>query len=199
MKVTTIAVSRDDAAAKIQQYRAIPDHLRTDDDRALLRMYRLILKGEARVLNLHAAFHETGLNDHGQPKLAIARADWRTAVFHPNINRPHRSGFGGGMFTETRRLDPRLRANLVNLPPGTFNDQQLTRKTLRSPVPHIPPQHRPRSSYLRNFYILFEVECWEEYPVDPFLLKHIHGALYSVMAEWELTPLEASLLTALTS
>jgi hypothetical protein len=29
------------------------------------------------VINIDAAFKETGLNERGQPKLAIARADWK--------------------------------------------------------------------------------------------------------------------------
>lgn len=39
----------------------------------------------------------------------------------------------------------------------------------------------------------------EEMPVDPFLLKHIMGDTYAVIAEWELTELEASLLGSMRS
>lgn len=201
MNVSTIVVSREEAAAKVQVYRKIPTYDRTEEDEALLRLYRAVLKG-ARVLNLHAAFRETGLNERGEPKLAIARADWDTCVFHPRHNivagmeSSHRAG--GGCFTEASRIDWRLRSNLVNIPRQTFADTQLTRQTLRTQVPHLPPNLRPKID-LRKFHILFEVEKWEEYPVDPFLLRHIAGALYVVEAEWELTPLEASLLSALTA
>lgn len=31
-------------------------------------------------------------------------------------------------------------------------------------------------------------------PVDPFLLKHLGGTLYVVLAQWDLTPLEQAVL-----
>jgi len=64
-------------------------------------------------------------------------------------------------------------------------------------VPHIPPPIRPQI-HLRNFHILFEVEKWNEYPVDPYLLRRIEGHLFVVVAEWELTALEAALLGSMT-
>lgn len=56
-----------------------------------------------------------------------------------------------------------------------------------------------RPSMLSRYHILFEVERWQRYPVDPFLLRHIAGPFYTVEAEWELSALEASLLSALAS
>jgi hypothetical protein len=50
---------------------------------------------------------------------------------------------------------------------------------------------------LENYFILFEVEAWEAYPRDLFLLRHIVGSIYLIMAEWKLTKLEAELLAAL--
>lgn len=200
MNVSTITISPDEASAKLAEYRSLAAHERTDDDLALIRLYRAVQRG-ARVLHLARAFRETGLNQHGQPRLAIARADWPTCTFHPrraivpgtDSYRP-----GGGCFTAARRIDWRLRTNLVNLPAQTFTDAQLTDRLLHTPVPHMPPSVRPTTSWSR-FHILFEVERWDEYPVDPFLLRHIAGALYLVEAEWALTPLEASLLSALTA
>lgn len=80
----------------------------------------------------------------------------------------------------------------LNLPPiELFNGQSLT-----SPVPHIPPDCRPKFG-LNNYHILFEVKEWKSYPVDPFLLRRISGMLFVVEAEWELTELEASLLESM--
>jgi hypothetical protein len=69
---------------------------------------------------------------------------------------------------------------------------------LKSAVPHIPANLRPKFK-LNNYHILFEVQNWEEYPVDPFLLKRVVGNLFIVIAEWELTELEASLLGSMRS
>ena len=68
----------------------------------------------------------------------------------------------------------------------------MTRNRLKSAVPHIPPELRPEHK-LENYHILFEA-TWQVYPVDPFLLRRIIGPLFAVVAEWELTALEAELL-----
>jgi hypothetical protein len=199
MNVTTLTITAAQARERLGAYQRLDDRQRTLVDENLIRVYRRIARGEVqRVLNVDRAFQQTGLNEEGQPKLAMTRADWDVCYFHPR----HRAGSGwadgGGLFTEVRRIAPQLRTNLVQLPAGTFNDAALTRHLLRTPVPHIPPQLRPTIA-LTHYHILFEVQSWAEYPVDPFLLRHIHGALYTVEAEWELSPLEAELLAALSA
>lgn len=60
-------------------------------------------------------------------------------------------------------------------------------------VPLVPAPIRPRGA-LDGYRILFEPK-WEPVPpVDPMLLKHLHGALYVVLAHWDLTPLERAVL-----
>lgn len=199
MKVSTLSITADQARERLAAYRQLNDGQRTLVDEDLIRLYRRIARGDTtRVLNVEKAFQQTGLNEQGQPTLAIARADWQTCHFHPRRTRTGGSGVGAGLFTATRGIDPRLRTNLVQLPAGTFDNATLTRQMLVSPVPHIPPELRPPTA-LTNYHILFEVEQWEVYPVDPFLLRHVHGALYVIEAEWELTALEAELLAALTA
>lgn len=65
-------------------------------------------------------------------------------------------------------------------------------------VPLIPPNLRPKDS-LENYHILWDVQgSWfNEPPKDPFLLKHIDGDLFAVIAEWDLTDLEISVLKSL--
>jgi hypothetical protein len=65
-----------------------------------------------------------------------------------------------------------------------------------APVPFMPPSVRPKR-WLSTYHILFEVERWNTYPADPFLLKHITGWLFVVHAEWDLTELERQLLSGL--
>jgi hypothetical protein len=33
----------------------------------------------------------------------------------------------------------------------------------------------------------FEVKDWQDYPVDPFLMRRISGMLFIIEAEWELS------------
>lgn len=190
MNVNTIIVSREFAEQKLQQYRSLVKRKRVAEDDKLQSLYASVAKG-ARVLNLAEAFKQTGLNELQQPKLAIARADWKT-VFCRTWSMPGPNY--GIKFTDHNKWNDFVRDIKI---PLNLDAAQLFKRGLASPVPHIPPDVRPRFS-LQNYHILFEVEKWEEYPVDPFLLRRISGYLFVVEAEWELTKLEASLLSSMT-
>lgn len=201
MDMTTITIDQDLAWQKLREYAAMPHGRRTIEDDLLREAYRAAANGQ-RLINVQHAMHAVGLNEHGEPKLAMARADWTGCVFHPHVqigqNGPGHTP-GAGTFTCSRRLDARLRTNCFSVPRDTFNADLLTRTGLFSPVPYIPPELRPRPSVLNRFFVLFEVDCWQVYPVDPFLLRHIAGPFYAIEAEWELSSLEVSLLSALAS
>lgn len=185
MDVNTIIIEQDDAMQKLAAYRGLNARQRTHEDDRLQQLYKAVSKG-ARVLNLAEAFRQTGLNDLGQPKLAIAQADWSQVVYHPWI------GSDNGTFWWKTYWSAGSKGQ-ITLPENTYSFRKQQGNEISSPVPHIPPALRPKIA-LSNFHILFEVEKWETYPVDPFLLRHISGHLYVVVAEWELTELEASLL-----
>ncbi len=200
MNVDTLIISQDEALTKLDQYKKIQGKRRVKEDDQLQSLYASISKG-ARVLNLAAAFKQTGLNDRGEPKLAMARADWRDVYFRPRA--PMGENFsswstvdGAGGFSPRREWNHLAKVQNVWLPGGTFNDVLLTRNRLESPVPHIPPTLRPKFG-LHNYHILFEVQQWKAYPLDPFLLRRISGMLFVVEAEWDLTPLEAELLASM--
>lgn len=203
MNVTTITIDQETARQKLREYYTLLPAQRTPEDNLLSNAYRAAADG-FRLINIYAAFKSVGLNERGQPKLAIARADWGRCVFHPHTQigagYTGAAGYarGAGLFTQSRRINQRLRVNCVGLPPDTFDRSALTQEILFSSLPHIPPELRPRPSALSRYHILFEVEQWQTYPVDPFLLRHIAGPFYAVEGEWELTALEASLLSALT-
>lgn len=77
--------------------------------------------------------------------------------------------------------------------------------TFRALLPTIPPHLRPtRALYgervtlpLKNYLVLWEAE-WQldrtVPPGDPALLKHLGGTLYTVEAQWDLTPVEKAVL-----
>ncbi len=200
MNVTTLTVSADEAQHKLDQYRSVIGKRRLKEDDKLESLCNSISKG-ARVLNLAAAFKQAGLNERGEPKLAIARADWPNVYFRPRaaigIGWDSWSTIdGAGGFSPRSQWNRLAVAQNVWLPEGTFDNAVLTRNRLESPVPHIPPALRPRFS-LHNYHILFEVQEWKAYPLDPFLLRRISGMLFVVEAEWDLTPLEAELLASM--
>jgi hypothetical protein len=197
MNVPLIQVSAHEALNKLEDYRWLNENQRTREDERLMKLYKMVSNG-ARVINVAAAFKFAGLNDKGQPKLAISRADYKSVWFHPRMNfeRWGRSAGGGG-FSELQSWEWHHFSKNYCLPRNTFDDTLLTNQALKTRVPHIPPHIRPTIA-LKNFHILFEVENWEEYPVDPYLLRHIDGNLFVVVAEWELTELEAALLGSMT-
>ena len=190
MNITTILVSQEEALSKLDAYRAVKGRRRVAEDDRLQQVYAAISRG-ARVLHLPSAFREAGLDAQQRPRLAIARADW--PIVH--CYRPWQLQSVG--FSQHDRWNTRATATNISLPRNTFAwDGEPRWGHLRSQVPHIPPAVRPKL-LARNYHILFEVQAWEEYPVDPFLLRHITGQLYIVEAEWELTHLEATLLGAM--
>lgn len=200
MNVSTLTISATEARAKLDQYRSITGKRRLKEDDKLESLYAAISKG-ARVLNLHAAFKQTGLNERGEPKLAIARADWRDVHFRPRaaVGVDYSSWStinGAGGFSPNSHWNHLAVTRNIVLPEGTFNDKDLTHRGLESPVPHVPPALRPKLG-LHNYHILFEVQEWKAYPLDPFLLRRISGMLFIVEAEWDLTPLEAELLASM--
>jgi hypothetical protein len=186
MNVSTISVSQDTAAVKIADIKSLKKSQRTEEDDRLLSLYSAVVKRGARVLSLSAAFRQTGLNELHQPRLAIAQGDWPTVFFDPWSH----------CFSWKRRWQ-RGNATTIYLAADVFEGKE-DRDEISSPVPHVPAAVRPKF-HLRNYHILFEVEKWETYPVDPFLLRHVTGDLYVVEAEWELTELEAALLGSMRS
>ena len=205
MNVNTLVITKEQAEAKLDQYKSIVEKRRVAEDDHLQSLYASISKG-ARVLNLAAAFKQTGLNEKHQPKLAIARADWPDVHCFRNPSLPGwRSTSLTVGFGPKPRWNSEATAQNIVLPNGTFPDlaqiaspERVWRRwdSLKSAVPHIPPECRPKFG-LHNYHILFEVEEWQTYPVDPFLLRRISGMLFVVEAEWDLTPLEAELLASM--
>lgn len=193
MNVDTITIKRDTAIQKVADLKALTRSQRTEEDDALLSLYSSVAKHGARVITLSAAFRQAGLNELLQPRVAIAQADWQKVYFQrqgwSSNNEPSEYR---GQFRPHNRWRDRV-AGEIRLVSGSFLTIP-TDKTLSTFVPYVPANIRPKF-HLRNYHILFEVEKWTvEMPVDPFLLKHVMGETYAVVAEWELTELEASLL-----
>lgn len=71
---------------------------------------------------------------------------------------------------------------------------------LSSLVPMVPADVRP-SGNLKYYFVLWEVEQWSDTSLtavpdrDPYLLQHLAGDLYIVVAEWDLTELERAIMT----
>jgi hypothetical protein len=208
MEINTITMDQHAAWRKAYDYKDRLAKMKPSLSNAGIRTeYETALKGfEAlakgtKLIDLDDVMANCPLDHKARPKIAIARHDrkqvkfewgWFTskARFHTDFDREH---------------DPResliVRVNMsrehsqVN-PQG----QRLQKVEGYALVPMIPLDVRPKTGIPENAYILWEVEQWSDHrldvapDIDPYLLKHITGTLYAVIAEWELTDLERSIM-----
>lgn len=193
MNIETISMDPKAAALAFRDYRAAvklaTDNRRRREDGQVMRAYKAASKG-LQVLDLHEVMKAAGVFETGYPKLAIMRADQETCIVDMRSDGSARFAHSGDVFWSSRRYRPGL---ITDLPPGTFARRQNGLSYRRAMVPTIPPALRPKA-HLSNYAILWEA-VWEPAPpVDPLLLKHLGGALYAVLAAWDLTPIERAVL-----
>lgn len=190
MNLSPIVVDPAEAEAKVREYEALVAGERTAEDVAIAQAYRAAARG-LPLISLKQVIGAGGMHEDGLPRLAIARAGtrecWVTA----------RSG-GTILYRDGESANNRgalVGRHTVRVPVALPWRSGL-RWRGKAPVPLIPPNIRPRLRRLAGFHILWEVEAWEPVPSrDPALLRHICGDLWSVVAVWDLTDLEALVLS----
>lgn len=205
MNVTTIEMEKDEALKKYKEYLEADKKRKSREYTAARRAYLALSKG-LKVIDIYEAFKKTGLKTNGSPKLAIVRADARQVYFTKERN-------GAGRFKRENPLEWRTRtyADDVLLPAETFGEWVLSvagvapntwttieNQDLVTNVPFIPP-HIEALGKLENYYILFEVKEWQKNQKqpsrsivgDPYLLKRLSDNTFIVLAEWDVSPVEA--------
>ena len=210
MKATTIEIAPEVAQAKLEAYRdaLAGRHSKEVEEEyaAAMRGFEELAKGTALV-DPFSAIREAGWRADGRPMLAMARADqrqvqWQILRDSRVWNQDERRYYGpyAPMSWEFRaRKDSRSyqRASSLTI--------QVTNVTVEPPVfpkhgvamvPMVPPDVLPpRGCDFSKHYILWEVESWDYAPpIDPMLLRPILGDLYAVIAEWNLTQLERTII-----
>lgn len=194
MNVEAISVDKDLAKQKYKEYIEAAKKQKSKEYSALRRAYRALSKG-LKVIDIYQAFNDTGKKSD-KPKLAIVRADSTEVFFTKQSN-------GAGKFS---RHDPRnwrnheIRSD-VALPSETFepwvgeNPERpwvIPNSELVTNVPIIPASVSVPKK-LENYYILFEVKEWRNNATvrDPYLLERINDNTFVVLAEWDVTDVEA--------
>lgn len=201
MELTTITMDRTEARKRFLEYRASIRARHSREDEQIMRGYRALSQGK-QIIDLPATIRHGGAivvpggrwdrRPTWAPRLAVMRADqpwchvWTKAdgsvTFHHE---------GDPKTNETR--------NVVRLPVGTLpapppgEQPGYSYWSLRAMVPPVPPALRPADN-IGNYHVLWEAEWERVAPKDPALLKHIGGDLYAVLAVWDLTELERSVL-----
>jgi len=198
-----ITMEKEEAKKHYQEYLEATKVRKEKYVEELKNLYRYLSQG-AKVLDVYEAFKQSGVNDTGEPKLGIAPASWKQITFV-------KQELGAGVFCKDR--GSREKSEAVALPSKTFPDwkvvkaptewnpgrTEIIRENITTKVPLIPATLLPESQSLNGYYILFEVEEWNEIPVarDPYLLKRINANAFVVLAEWDVTEVELSVMRGL--
>ncbi len=191
------------AKKKFLEYRRAVDSLAgTPEDAELMIAYRQLGMGRT-VISLHKAMQGAGVDSDGRPVLAVANATARWTWFIWNAGDMHESrgdwiheasafvsdwdpnplGCLGSMYRSTKTGTFRLPRDYFPL---------CLKDDIRARVPLVPPAIRPKGC-LENYVILWEAN-WEEAPADPYLLRRVTHDLFVVLAQWDLTEVERTVL-----
>jgi hypothetical protein len=170
------------------------------EDEELMTAYKALAAGQ-RVLNLTQVMRAAGVQTGTHlPALAIARATWKDCFFR--IENSGTGYFNNDNWLSWRERDRATSLNTVRVSRGVFpaetTDESWRRQhkligyPVKAIVPSVPAHLRPAN--LEKFFILWDA-VWEPAPpVDPLLLKRISRDMFVVLATWDLTPLEQSVL-----
>lgn len=198
MNIQTITEPQESAKAKLRAYRK-QLHRRADDEyQAIAQGYEALAKG-LRLLDLGAVMRDVECDEKGRPRLAIARADRTQVMFEPRS-----TGWAcdGGRFDAREDAPWSQRASTTLVTFVEFGEE-LQRQRGFALVPLVPADAIERAGGrvgLKSHFVLWEVEEWVDRPIvaqpdrDPYLLRHLGGDLYSVIAEWDLTELERAVM-----
>lgn len=185
MKVEELKVDRDRARElwrKYQTHRAY----QAPHDEEIARIYKRIAQGKTIIRALES-IRSAGVDQEGLPRLAIARADQSFCYLHKNGDTAtfsnDRSIWRRGRKSQSKNIS----LHWPELP-------QPKRWVAEAAVPLIPIHLRPQRG-LQNYHILWEAEWTMRYPVDPYLLRRIGGDAWLVVAAWELTDVERSVMS----
>jgi hypothetical protein len=199
MNVAQIKMSAAKARKRFDEYtEALASREATAEDTAALLGYKALADGKD-VLDLFQVFRDTPADAQGRPRLAVARAHWsHVAVRRESDGRAtwvQLERFAGwGDFYGRLAWHRRIRFPVETLHASARPGRAGSGGDLSAIVPTIPPPVRPPRA-LHRYVVLWEAD-WQVAPVDPLLLRHLAGPLYVVLASWDLTELERSILAA---
>lgn len=187
MQLETIEMPRAEARRLFLEYRRAVRARHNAEDEAIMRGYRALADGH-QVIDLARAIAAGGVDEHTLPRLAAIRADARWCYCSGL------AGDGSVRFRMDEWSSSRATRRWIQLPAGTFDrPERVGYRDRRALVPMVPPMFRPAGS-LERYTILWEAE-WQPFPpTDPALLRRLGGNLYAVLAVWDLTELEKTVL-----
>lgn len=208
MDVETISMPKEAALEKLHAYKSKLQRMKiskanaeaAEEYKAAIKGYEALAKG-TKLIDIQDVFENCPRGEDHRPKLAIIRADVKQVYFKWRNNSTVYE-FSDADNRYRRSTSTRIVQSKANqfIEVGTENWNRYKDIEGYALTPMIPLDVRPVRLDLKNHFILWEVEKWADVQikakpdVDPYLLKHLAGTLYAVIAEWELTELERSIL-----
>lgn len=198
MNVATITMDPELAREKLRAYRKALQ-TRTDAEyEAAAKGYRALAAGTPLV-HLGEVFRACPTDEKGRPRIAIARSDRK------QVKLSMREREAECVFDAREKWGESAASLLIKTALGTPLAKTSTFSynvglEAFALVPMIPADVRPERFDPQTHFILWEVEQWAEKRIgarpdrDPFLLRHLGGELYAIVAEWDLTDLERAII-----
>ncbi len=209
MEIEKIQMPKEKAKAEWKVYNEL---IKKRHDKYLEEMKKCMYQlsqGKA-LIDIYKIMEKAGVNKNYQPKLAIARADWKEVYFcKKDSGRGFFAGSSRDWYTKSDGdidLQPEtfcqwLRTkDDINMKDGTVrqadNLWNIDKSKVKTKTPIIPATLMPEGN-LKEYYILWEVQRWEDLPEqkDPLLLKRITENLFVILSAWDVTPLEQSIIS----
>ncbi len=201
--IELIRESRQKAAEEYKAYKAAlstrMDNVNAEVETAyrdLMSVYGHMRHGRA-LIDIRQAIGDAGFDEDGWPRLAIARADYRQCFCMRNSRgRVLFSGLRARMNWGSVTLS--VRKEDIDLRDIQADNRPSNVIQARTSAPFIPPKLLPEDS-VENYYLLWEAEGWEitriiRPPRDPMLLSRVNDTIFVVLATWEMTDLERTVL-----
>lgn len=183
MEVEKLQMDREHARVLYSEYQSARAHM-NDKDRAIAAIYKRIAAGKL-VIRALSSITAAGVGADCLPKLAIMRADTPKVQCYSYEGKVTLSAVNDrGQRIHTYAKDRCFSLEM----PGAKN---ATRTKVAS-VPLIPVHLRPRKA-LHKYHVLWEAD-WDQYPVDPYLLRRFGEDAWLVVAAWDLTPIERAVM-----
>ncbi len=209
MEIQKIQMPKEKAKA---EWRLYNDLIKKRHDKYLEEMKKCMyeLSKGKELIDINKVMEKVGVSKNYEPKLAIAKAEWKEVYFSKKDS-------GRGFFSNNKGEWYQKSNGDIDLPPETFTQWLRVKENIKmkdgsvrqadstwniqnpkikTKVPIIPGHLIPEGS-LKNHYILWEVDKWEDLPKkdDPILLKRITENLFVILSAWDVTELEQSIIS----
>ena len=198
MNAPTLTMPKEEAKARLKQYRASRHHAADAEYQRIAMAYEQLAEGTP-LLQLSEAFKLAPIDAKGRPRLAISRGDRKQVQVTRNRGVLNFDSAFNQWTNAHAIINRHVRV------PFTSPLERIPEGYALTPI--IPPDAREKAKGLKpqDVFVLWEVEQWADSEIratpdrDPFLLKRLDDDLYAVLAEWDLTDVERAILAGRTT